>query len=87
MANPRYSGPTRSGVCVCGHSWEEHHLGWVLNTEYLQQTKEGYIPQECEHYGFNEAGGLMPDADGEWVDHCGSYIDQLDTERQSNCQL
>ena len=81
MASPRYSGSERSGICVCGHSWEEHHLGMVMQAAYIEQTKEGYIPQECEYYGFNEAGGLMPDANGEWINHCGSYIDQLDRER------
>lgn len=71
---PRYSGPTRTGICVCGHSWEEHHLGCVMNTEYLEATKEAYVPEECEHFGFNETGGL----DAEGRDHCHSYQDQKD---------
>ena len=87
MVNPRYSGSTRSGVCICGHSWDEHHLGFVMQQEYLEQTREGYLPQECEHYGFNEAGGLMPNVEGDWIEHCGGYIDQLDKERQSDSGL
>ena len=74
MDEPRYSGPNRSGICVCGHSWKQHHLGVVMNSDYINATKEGYIAQECEHFGFNEMSGL--DADGEY--HCGSYRDTLD---------
>ena len=73
---PRYSGPNRSGVCKCGHPWEEHHLGIVMNREYYEQTGEMYVPEECEHYGFNEVGGKMPDKDGNWVDHCFRYEDK-----------
>ena len=69
---PRYSGPGRSGICVCGHLWKKHHLGMVLNTEYYEATKEAYVPQECEHYGVNEYSGL--DAQGR--PHCGSYSDR-----------
>lgn len=71
--HPRYSGPNCSGICVCGHSWEDHHLGMVMNPVYREQTGEAYIPQECEHYGSNEMGGL--DADGN--EHCWSYRDSL----------
>jgi hypothetical protein len=73
---PRYSGPGRSGFCVCGHAWERHHLGVVLNADYFEATKEAYLPQECEAFGFNEVGGLM-NVDGEWVDHCHRYVDAL----------
>ena len=69
---PRYSGPNCSGICVCRHPWDEHHLGVVLNQEYYEATKEGNVPQECEHYGFNEMGGL--DAKGR--PHCGNYRDR-----------
>lgn len=73
---PRYSGPSRSGICVCGHSWEEHHLGVVMNRDYTRQTGEGYVPQECEHFGFNEAGGMEYNKEtGFWEDHCHNYRD------------
>ena len=71
MNSPRYSGPNRSGICVCGHSWKEHHLGLVMKPEYVKETGEIYIPQECEHYGFNEDGGK--DAGGNL--HCNGYRD------------
>jgi hypothetical protein len=69
---PRYSGPGKCGVCRCGHPWDSHHLGIVLNSDYLAQTGEAYGPQECEEFGFNETGGL--DADGK--PHCGNYVDR-----------
>lgn len=68
---PRYSGPLRSGICICGHGYEAHHLGMVLNADYLHQTHEIYLPQECEFYGFNSEGGLGPDGS----DHCHNYRD------------
>ncbi len=76
MSHARYSGPHRSGICICGHSWEVHHLGMVMNLAYIDETGEGYIPQECEFYGANEMGGL--DAEGE--PHCGQYRDELEKE-------
>jgi hypothetical protein len=80
MNEPRYSGPNRSGICVCGHPWDEHHLGIVMNNEYYDATHEAYVPEECEHYGFNEMGGRMPMPDGRWVDHCQSYRDSLEVK-------
>jgi hypothetical protein len=76
---PRYSGPNRSGICVCGHSWEEHHLGAALNFEYVKQTGETYVPEECEFFGCNETSGLML-VDDRWVDHCHYYRDSKEAE-------
>ena len=72
-----YSGPGRSGTCVCGHSWQDHHLGCVVRpgASYVQSGgvvwEEAYVPQECEAYGCNEDGGL----DAEGNDHCHGYRD------------
>lgn len=70
---PKYSGPTKSGICKCGHSWTDHHLSMVANEEYIHQTNEYYLPSECLFYGCNETGGL--DKDGN--DHCFRYDDLL----------
>lgn len=76
ISHARYSGPNRSGICVCGHAWNEHHLGMVMNQQYIEDTQEGYIPQECEFYGFNEVGGLKYDeTKASWEQHCSSYKD------------
>lgn len=78
---PRYSGPNRSGVCVCGCPWHEHHLGMVMNKAYLEATQEAYIPQECDAYGSNEVGGKKYNEEtGEWEDHCHQYKDTLNAE-------
>ena len=65
-----------SGVCRCGHSWEDHHNGCVMNSEYAKLCEDWgqppYIPQECEYYGCNEDGGL--DEKGE--PHCGRFVDK-----------
>jgi hypothetical protein len=71
---PRYSGPNRSGVCVCGHSWEDHHLGCVMNVDYANATGESYVPDECNFYGCNEVGGMQYVVE-QWVDHCHRYVD------------
>lgn len=68
-----YSGPGRTGICVCGHAWDQHHLGIILNHDgdSPEAMHEAYIPQECEVFGHNETGGL--DASGH--EHCWSYRD------------
>lgn len=77
----------RTGMCKCGHSWEEHHLGMVLNTEamkvYAEYDSPLYVPQECEHYGSNEAGGLKYDEENDvWVAHCFGYEEDPNAEDQ-----
>ena len=76
----KYSGPGRSGICACGHFWQDHHLGCVLNEGYFKATNESYLPQECEMYGFNERGGL--DKDGK--DHCFQYRDAALSDEKLN---
>ena len=71
MTGAQYSGPGRTGVCKCGHRWDEHHLGMVARQDYVDATGEIYIAQECEFYGSTEMGGL--DAYGN--PHCGCYED------------
>lgn len=76
--HPKYSGPGCSGTCICGHNWQDHHLGMVMNPDYIKQTGEYYIPQECEYYGCNEVGGLKFNIDTqEWEDHCHGYRDLM----------
>lgn len=50
----------------------------VMNEDYFEQTKEGYLPDECEHFGFNEMGGL--DEDGR--EHCSRYVDSMVKEEK-----
>ena len=72
----RYSGPGKTGVCRCGCRWDQHHLSIVMNRAYVEATGEGYIPDECCAFGFNEVGGLKYNAaSGEWEDHCHGYVD------------
>ena len=73
----RYSGPNKSGICVCGHPWHEHHRGIVVRLGSIltaDGVREGYVLGECEHYGFNESGGLGPDGEP----HCFGYKDSKD---------
>jgi len=80
---PKYSGPNCSGICVCGHSWQEHHLSIVMKEEYFEQTHEAYFPDECCAFGFNEAGGMKYNEEtGGWEVHCYSYRDSLLTSIQ-----
>jgi hypothetical protein len=64
-----------SGICLCGHSYEEHHLGVVANPEAAAVIGD-YLPQECEFFGFNENGGL--DENGN--EHCRHYVDTEDPD-------
>ena len=42
-------------ICYCGHIWEEHHHGCVMNQEYFDHplTIQGLMAQECEHNQVN----------------------------------
>ena len=42
-------------VCTCGHTWEEHHHGFVMNPEYKDYPLNinSQIAQECEHNQVN----------------------------------
>lgn len=72
----KYSGPDRTGICVCGCSWKVHHQNLVMNEEYIKATEEAYILGECDAFGFNEVGGKKYDEEtGEWVYHCHRYKD------------
>ncbi len=64
-----------SGTCMCGHSYEDHHLGMVLNPEALA-VMGPHLPQECAFFGTNEDAGL--DEHGE--DHCLQYVDAQDPD-------
>lgn len=66
-----YSGKHRSGICMCGHSWEDHHCSMVMNITYYKKTKEYCVPEECLYYGCNEEGGLDDDGNP----HCFGYLD------------
>ena len=77
---PKYSGSERSGICVCGCPWDDHHLGVVMNREYADATGEAYLPEECEAFGFNEVGGMKL-VDGKWEDHCQYYVDSLEIRK------
>lgn len=67
-----------SGVCMCGHYYEDHHLGVILNPE-AYAVMGLYLPQECEFYGSNEDGGL--DENGE--EHCCRYVDREDPDPEA----
>lgn len=73
MNLPQYSGPNRLGICICGHKYNDHHLCFVMNQDYFNDTNEAYLPQECEFYSFNEGGGL----DEVGNSHCHTYIDSM----------
>jgi hypothetical protein len=87
MSNQSYIPKIKTGVCKCGHMWDDHHLGVVMNSDALKVHKEHgappYVPQECEMYGWNEVGGKMYDPDTErWVDHCHQYEEDTNAEDQ-----
>lgn len=71
-----------SGICLCGHSWDDHHLGMVCDPKYVAETGESYIPQECEYYGCNEGGGF----DDEGNPHCGGFVDRQDPNEERRKQ-
>jgi hypothetical protein len=69
-----------SGICKCGHSYEEHHLSFIMNAEYWEKLRAiapdhpPCVPGECCFYGSNEVGGKRYNKEtGDWEDHCHRY--------------
>lgn len=50
-------------ICRCGHKWEEHHHGCVLNPKYFSYplTINGLMAQECE---YSQVNGIYFRRDG-----------------------
>lgn len=73
----RYSGEGKSGICICGCSWQKHHLCMKMRKDPTDRTEEQYIPDECCAFGFNEVGGMKFNSETEeWEDHCFGYRDR-----------
>ena len=53
-------------LCICGHMLEDHHLS------YFMDGSGRVWAEECEFYGTNEDGGMMPNPviRDAWMDHC-----------------
>ena len=67
MRRAIYSGPNRSGVCICGHKWDDHHLGGVIRQDAMET--DGDVERSDEMGGLDEEGNP----------HCSRYRDTLDT--------
>ncbi len=53
------SGPNRSGICVCGHGWQEHHLGIKVSViGYALIYVDGNPVQSCVCSARDGRGGL-----------------------------
>ena len=72
---PKFSKVIYSGTCLCGHSYEDHHISMVLNREALA-VMGPHMPEECEYFGCNETGGL----DEHGNPHCERYVDAEDPD-------
>lgn len=81
MTKPTYSGPGKTGMCVCGHRWDQHHLHIIMDCAIMDARKEGYIIGQCLAHGHNEAAGMMWNDEDEMVDHCHEYRDTGDLEQ------
>jgi hypothetical protein len=80
LAPVHFAPQVYSGVCRCGHAFDEHHLGAIVNEDCLAQLPHGHPPyraQECEYYDCNEGGGMGPDG----CDHCHSYVGRDDPDQ------
>lgn len=60
-------------VCRCGHTWENHHHGCVMNNKYATYplNLNGLIAQECE---YNQMEGyFMPQKGEKTMCKCSSF--------------
>jgi hypothetical protein len=66
-----------SGICRCGHRFDEHHNAIRIGAARAATLFPGarpYAGEKCTHYGCNEEGGLGPDLHV----HCARYVDRAD---------
>jgi hypothetical protein len=65
-----------TGICVCGHKWEEHHISCILNAEALENMRQsfrsvdGCLGDECEATQFEGFQFKKPEC------HCSMYWDK-----------
>jgi hypothetical protein len=65
-----------TGVCVCGHAWDDHHHSCVLNPDCLKERGElhrmhnGCIGDECEATQHEGVHHTKPEC------HCQCYRDK-----------
>ena len=62
-----------SGICRCGHSWEDHHGNIIMNQDTISNLPIDHpsiLPGECEANGFHEFND----------NHCHQYIDKDNKE-------
>ena len=59
-------------ICRCGHTWEDHHHGVVMNPLYFDYplTIRGCIAQECE---YNQRYGVYSPKKGEKPCKCNNF--------------
>ncbi len=59
-------------ICKCGHTWEYHHHGFVMNKEYFDYplTIRGCIAEECE---YNQRYGVYFPKKGEQACICSNF--------------
>lgn len=62
-----------SGMCLCGHNVDRHHIFTVANQE-AYAVIGSRVPGGCLAYGHNEDEGIGPDGE----DHCYDYVDKDD---------
>ena len=70
-----------SGTCLCGHTYDHHHLGIIASQE-AADIMGPYLPLECVFFGSNEDGGLDENGNG----HCGHYIDMDNPDEELKSQ-
>ena len=61
-------------ICRCGHTWEDHHHGCVMNMEYADYPLNirGCIAQECEYN--QRYGQFMPRKGEKKMCICSNFV-------------
>ncbi len=59
-------------ICLCKHTWEDHHHGCVLNEDYYGHPLviRGCMAQECE---YNQRYGIYTPKKGEKACKCPNF--------------
>lgn len=73
-----------TGTCTCGHTWNNHHHGCIMNPDAMKDREykdiDGFLGQECEATQFE--GRFTPDR----VIYSADGIRKIHYDERCDCQ-
>jgi len=80
------NSPNFTGVCICDHSFDDHHHGYILNSDALKKVNQEYrnvdgiLAEECEATQFE--GRFTPDVT---ITHGNGKVEHRHYDKKCEC--